>query len=100
MTKKITGIAIALLLAGCSGTPDREKNQDEKKPGVDPGNLPAGAPDQTPTKRKPTPESPGHPPDDKGPGAGGGGGGGNLLEDLHKDLTLQDKEKKGVAEHY
>ncbi|MEZ0227682.1 MAG: hypothetical protein ACAI25_03600 [Planctomycetota bacterium] len=95
-------LAAALLGAGCASGPDEQPAK-----GRDPGDVPAGAPNtkvDAPKKAAPKPEA-NHPPDDKPAGGNqgggqGGNGGGNLLDELHRDLTLRDKEKAALCEHY
>jgi type II secretory pathway component GspD/PulD (secretin)/Tfp pilus assembly protein PilF len=89
-------LAGSLLAVGCASG-DKKPDGPKKPAGPD---IPAGAPDKPADKpaEKPGPTQPGHPPDDQP--AGGGGGGGNALDQIAKDLSLRDKERLALAEHY
>ncbi len=94
-------LAAALLGAGCSSAPTEEPKP--KKP--DPGAIPAGNPNfkQEKPARAPKPDV-NHPPDDQ-PGGNGNGnnnnnGGGGVLDQVYNEMTLRDKEKHALADHY
>src|SRR5437660_242598 len=101
-SKLVTGLVLVAFLGGCASPPEPKPENKPEQPAKDPGEVPAGNP-RAPNVEKPKPQRPQaqHPPDDEKPGGGGNqGGGGNLLDEIHRDLTLRDKEKAALADHY
>src|SRR4051812_28811048 len=87
----IAALIAALAASGCASSPEARPGPDAKPPAA-----PEKAPEQAPPEKKPVPE---HPPDEQ-PGAGAQPGQGGILDQLHKELTLRDKERLALAEHY
>jgi type II secretory pathway component GspD/PulD (secretin) len=94
------------LVAGCASSHKGEKRDDDGPPAADPGNMPAGNPRAgKPQDGRPVPpaKTPGpvaeHPPDDQ-PGGNNNNGGNGVLNELHQQLSLRDKERIALGEHY